>query len=112
MPLLAGTVTVTGGVAVGAGLAKELYDALRTDQGAALAPTPVNQQALAQLAKFASTIASVVVNHIKVNALVSTTNTGTVAAGIPVTTAGSAAAQTGATTAPGAVTATGTGTIA
>lgn len=110
MPLNAGSVSVTAGIASGAGLSKELFDALRSAQG--IAQTPDNNTALTEMGKFATTIATVVINHIKANALVSTNDTGTVAAGIPVATAGSPTAQTGATTATGAVTAKGTGTIA
>lgn len=110
MPLNSGSVSVTAGIASGTGLAKELFDALRSAQG--IAQTPDNNTALTEMGKFATTIATVVINHIKANAVVSTNDTGTVAAGIPVATAGSPAAQTGATTSTGAVTATGTGTIA
>lgn len=110
MPLLAGTTTVTLGVASGVGLSKELFDAMRVDQG--IAQIPINDAALKMLAKTCNTIASVVISHFKTNGVITTSDTGTVAPGIPVTTAGTAAAQTGATTATGVVTASGTGTIA
>lgn len=102
MPLVAGTVSINGaGVASGAGMARELYDALESAYGIAPASVPANVPgAQEQLAVMANVIASVVVNHIVANGLI------TVAAGIPVATAGSASAQSGATTGPG------TGTIA
>lgn len=109
MPLLAGTVTITAGVSSGAGLSKELYDARRAD--ASIPELPIYDAALKALAKDCVTIATVVIAHFKTNGLISTSDTGTVAAGIPVTTAGTATAQAGATTATGVVTATGTGTI-
>lgn len=104
MPLLAGTVTVTGGIGAGTGLSKELYDALRADQGITEGPTMQNP--LTSLAKTCNTIALVVITHFKTNATITATPTLTVPSLIPVSTAGTAAAQTGTTTAPS--TATGT----
>lgn len=109
MPLIPGDVSVTVGVAAGAGLAKELYDALQTTQS--IAPTPVNHVALAELAKYSKVIAQTVVAHFLANGLITVTVSGSVAPGIPVATAGSAAAQTGTTTAPGTFSGSGTGTI-
>lgn len=109
MPLIPGSVSVTAGIATGAGLSKEIYDALRSAQS--ISAIPLNQTPLAELAKYSNTIAQAVIAHIVTNGLISVNVTGTVAAGIPVATTGSAAAQAGTTTATGAVTATGTGTI-
>jgi len=107
--MIIGTVSVTAGIASGVGLSKELYDGLQSAQG--IVPGPQNDTPLQQLAKFANTIAQVVVAHIQAHATVATTDTGIVAAGIPVATAGSPSAQVGATTATGVVTANGTGTV-
>jgi hypothetical protein len=109
MPLLAGTVTVAAGVGAGTGLAKELYDALRADQGIVEGPTMQNP--LTSLAKTCNTIASVVITHFKTNATILATPTLTVPAAIPVATAGSATAQTGTTTAPSTATGTVSSTL-
>src|SRR5512147_1563670 len=108
MPLLAGTTSVTLGVASGTGLSRELFDAMRSDQG--IDQIPINDAALKNLAKTCNTIATVVINHFKANATIVATPTLTVPVGIPVTTAGSAVAQTGATTAPSTATGTVTST--
>jgi hypothetical protein len=107
MALLAGTTTVTAGVAVGTGLSKALYDARVSALG--IAANPQNQLGLAELAKGCNADASAIISYLVANTVVSTTDTGTVAIGIPVQVA--VPAGTGATTAPGTVTATGTGTI-
>lgn|SRR5512147_846662 len=109
MPLIPGSVTVTAGISAGTGLAKELYDARRA--AASIPELPIYDTGLKALASDCSVIATTVIAHFIAHALVSTNDTGTVAAGIPVATTGTAAAQAGATTATGLVTATGTGTI-
>lgn len=109
MPLNPGNVSVTAGIATGAGLSKELYDALQSAQS--IAPTPVNDICLKELAKFANVIAATTLAHFIANGLITVDVSGSVATGIPVSTAGSAAAQTGATTSPGTFSGSGTGRI-
>lgn len=102
MPLIVGTVTVTGGVASGTGLSKELYDAIAGK--VTFSGTPVDQTAKATIADMASAIAGAVVAHIKANAAVTTS--GTVPLGVAVSVV--PATGIGATTAPGACSSTGT----
>lgn len=109
MPLNKGTVSAPGGIGVGAGLSKELYDALRSAQG--LTEGPVNAVGLEELAKVANVIASTVIDHFIANATITANPTLTVAPGIAVSTAGSAAAQAGATTATGSATGTVVSTL-
>ena len=90
---------ISGSVASGTGLAKELFDDLLPKLGL----PPLSLEVEAGLADMCDSIAQTVIAHFIANGVVSTT----VASGIAVATAGSAAAQTGATTAPGA----GTGSI-
>lgn len=109
MPLNKGTVSAPGGVGVGVGLAKELYDALREEQG--ITEGPQNAVGLEELAKLSRVIARVVIDHFVANATITATPTLTVAPGIAVTTAGSATAQAGTTTAPGSATGTVVSTL-
>jgi hypothetical protein len=109
MPMIVGAVSVTGGVSTGTGLAKELFDGIRDAQE--LTEGPQNATPLHELAKFANTIAQVVVTHIQTNGTIAVNVSGAVASGIPVATAGSATAQVGQTTSPGTFSGAGTGTI-
>ena len=109
MPLIKGTVTVTGGVSAGAGLAKELFDALRSEL--AIPEAPQNNAALGEMAKMCRVLASTVIDHFTANATITASPTLTVPLGIPVSTAGSPAAQTGATTAAGTATGTVSSTL-
>jgi hypothetical protein len=95
MPLIPGTVSINGaGAASGAGLSKELYDALAAATGMSPGAHPGNVPgAQQQLAVLANVIGQVVVAHWLANATI------TVPLGIAVTVAGSATTQTGATTA-------------
>jgi hypothetical protein len=102
MPMIVGTVSVTGGVASGTGLSKELYDAIAGK--VTFSGTPVDQPAKATIADMASAIAGAVVAHIQANAAVTTS--GTVPLGVAVTVV--PATGIGATTAPGACSSTGT----
>lgn len=97
MPLIAGSVNITGGVPTGVGLAYELFNSYAPKLGTA--PAGAKQQ----IADLCNSFAQVVVAHIVANATV----TVSVVAGIPVATTGSAVAQVGTTTAPGA----GTGMV-
>jgi hypothetical protein len=110
MPLNPGNVTVSPtGIATGAGLAKELHDALQSVQG--IESLPVNVTGLRELAKYSATIAQTVLAHFITNGLITVDVSGTVAPGIPVATTGSAAAQAGQTTATGTFSGSGTGRI-
>jgi hypothetical protein len=106
MTLLAGTVTVTAGVASGTGFAKALYDARLSALG--ITPGPQNHAGLAEMAKVCNADSTVITYFVS-NAVVSTTDTGTATLGGGVVTACGAGAGTATGTAP--VTATGTGTI-
>lgn len=98
MPLIAGSVSINGaGAASGAGLAKELYDALVSAYGMTPGAHPQNVPgAQQQLAVMANVIGQVVVAHLVANALITVPSTA-------VATTGTAAAQTGTTTATTAV---------
>jgi hypothetical protein len=93
MPLLAGTVSISGvGVASGAGLSKEIYDALVAASGMSPGANPLSVPgAQQQLAVIANVIAATVIAHFKTNALISVPSTA-------VATTGTAAAQSGTTT--------------
>lgn len=108
MAMIAGSVTVTAGVATGTGLSKEIYDAIAA--GITFSGTPADQSGKANIATMANAIGQAVVAHIVAHAAVSTTVTGTAAA--PIAVAVVPATGLGATTAPGTVTGSGTGTVA
>ena len=94
MPLLAGTVSISGvGVASGAGLSKEIYDALVAASGMSPGANPLSVPgAQQQLAVLANVVATTVIAHFKTNGTV-------VVPAIPVNTTGSASAQAGFTVA-------------
>lgn len=93
MPLLAGSVTISGaGTASGAGLCKELYDALAAAAGMSPGAHPQNVPgAQQQLAVLANVIGQVVIAHLLAHALISVPSTA-------VATTGTAASQAGTTT--------------
>ncbi len=107
MPLTPGTVTVTGGVGSGTGLAKELYDTRRASNGIAEGPTM--QAALSAIAKDCNDIATTIIAHFKNNHSIVASPTLTVAAGIPA--ACPPPTGVGATTGPGTATGTVTSTL-
>lgn len=107
MPLLAGSVTVTGGVGSGTGLAKELYDARRTSYE--ITEEPTMQDALDAIAKDCNVVASTVIAHFKANALIIAEPTLKVPLGIPVSCPPPSGA--GATTEDGTATGTVTSTL-
>lgn len=89
--MLAGSVSVVGGVASGTGFAKLFYDQLEAGYNFAGVPAPGVQTAKSQLAALANAAARLVL-HVQANAQVSTTDAG---AGPPIAWSG-----------------TGTGTVA
>lgn len=104
MPLLKGSVSVTAGVAVGVGLAKEIYDALTS--ALAIQPIVINDSGLKQIAVMANVISSTVIDHFKTNSLITATPTLTVPLGIVVSCPPYAGSTTAAGTATGTVTST------
>lgn len=75
MPMLAGSVSVVGGVAVGTGFAKEVYDRLEAGTDFMGAPAAGLQQAKSQLAVIANATAQLIL-HVQSAATVSTTDVG------------------------------------
>lgn len=95
MPLIGGTVTVTAGIGSGTGLAKALYDALRSAQS--ITEGPQNHAGLTEMGKVATALGSTIVDYLTTNATITATPTLTVPLGIAV----SCPPYIGATTATG-----------
>lgn len=75
MPMVAGSVSVVGGVGVGVGFAKTVFDELESAWDFAGVPAAGVQKAKEQLADIANAAAQLVL-HVQANALVSTTDVG------------------------------------
>jgi len=74
--MVAGTVTVTGGIASGAGFARQMYDVLEAGTDFQGVVGPGLQAAKSQLAVLANAAATLV-SYVQTNAQVSTTDSGT-----------------------------------
>jgi hypothetical protein len=105
MPLIGGTVSVTAGVATGTGLAKAIYDALRSAQG--IDAGPQNHAGLVEMGKVSTALGTTIVDYLKTNATITAAATLTVPSGIAVT----CPPYSGATVAPGTATGTVTSTL-
>ena len=103
--LVGGSVTVTGGIGSGAGLAKAIYDALQSALG--ITPGPQNHAGLSELGKIATALGPCLVTYFTANSTITATPTLTVAAGIAVT----CPPYSGATTATGSATGTVSSTL-
>lgn len=75
MSLVAGSVSVSGGVASGAGFAKLVYDQLEANTDFQGVVGPGLQSAKSQLANIANAVATLI-TYVKANALVTTTDAG------------------------------------
>lgn len=75
MPMLAGSVAVAGGVAIGTGFAKEVYDLLEAGTNFQSTPAAGMQLAKAQLAVIANAAAQLIL-HVQSSAQATTTDTG------------------------------------